>query len=351
MSADPSPLIPLSWRPHDPLDAHGLRAALVPVLASLRARGLAPVHIRLYALPTVAATAVAEAQAACAPHEPVITIVTAKPCAGGEVAGAHVLAVRTDLPRKPIYDGDHLVGAHIGSNPPIVLIAGLTTPSEGCAADEFATLFETAERLLIAHELTFTDVARTWLHLPELLRDYDALNEARGAFFVARGIGSTIAPPASTGIQGGTGDGARLQIDLVATAPSAFRPVVATLQCEAWDYGSAFSRGMALGSNLVTVSGTASIDADGQTIHLGDPTEQIRATWSTVRDLLAAENISFPPPGPQAWVLYFKDPSVWTAWRELVASGEIIEPDNAVCVYADVCRDDLLFELELTADR
>jgi len=351
MSVDPSPLIPLSWRPQEPLDAHGLRAALAPVLSTLTSRGLAPVHIRLYAAPNAAALAVAETQAVCGPRQPVVTVVTANPCAGGEVAGAHVLAVRADLPTQPIFDGARRVGARIGSTPPVVFLAGLTAPHEGSAEDEFTALFEAAERLLSPFDMTFTDVARTWLHLPELLRDYDALNAARGAFFTKRGIGSTVAPPASTGIQGGSRDSARLQIDLVATAPSAFRPVVATLQCEAWDYGSAFSRGMALGSNLVTISGTASIDADGSTIHLDDPAQQIRATWSTVRDLLQAESLRFPSSGSQAWVLYFKTPSVWHAWRELVDSGEVVEPDYAVCVYADVCRDNLLFEMELTAGR
>ena len=77
----------------------------------------------------------------------------------------------------------------------------------------------------------------------------------------------------------------------------------------------------------------------------------IRATWAMVGQLLSAEDRSLPPSGPQVWVVYFKDPSVWSAWREHVAAGEVQEPAEAVCVYADVCRHDLLFEMELTAGR
>ena len=350
MSTGPSVLTPSSWRPDAPLNVDDLGDSSARFFAQLSSEGRAPAHVRIYATAATADAAVA-AVMATAPSEPVVSVVTANPCSGGDIAGLHVLSAPADQPIETIRDGEEVVGVKVGGGSPIIVLAGLTTPQDGVADDEFTVLFRRAESLLTPHGLSFTDVARTWLHLPKLLRDYDALNRARSAFFATRGIGRDIAPPASTGIQGGTRDGGRMQMDLVATAPEGFRPVVANLQCEAWEYGSAFSRGMTLGDDLVTVSGTASIDANGRTIHVDDAIEQIRATWATVGQLLSAEDLSLPPSGPQAWVLYFKDPSVWAAWRELVAAGEVQEPAEAVCVYADVCRDDLLFEMELTAGR
>ncbi|MCO4774298.1 MAG: hypothetical protein KDA24_30020 [Deltaproteobacteria bacterium] len=349
MPTGPSVLIPSSWRPEGQLAAQQLPAALADLRASLEAQNLTPVHVRIYATPTAGDAAAAGVRDLFAPATPAVSVVTTTPCAGGEIAGVHVLSTASKQV-VPIVDGGHTVGVRIDVSPPMVVLAGLTSPTDDDAASEFAALFDRAERLLGAHGLSFTDVARTWLHLPHLLRDYDDLNVARSAFFALRGIGRATAPPASTGIQGGALDSSRMQMDLVATSPDAFHPLVANLQCEAWEYGSAFSRGMTL-RDIVTVSGTASIDADGHTIHLDDAADQIRATWSTVRELLASEQVSLPPKGPQAWVLYFKNPTVWQAWRSLVAAGEVEEPAEAVCVYADVCRDNLLFEMELTAAR
>ena len=42
---------------------------------------------------------------------------------------------------------------------------------------------------------------------------------------------------------------------------------------EAYDYGSAFSRGMRIdlnGLTILLISGTASIDDEGRTVHVGD---------------------------------------------------------------------------------
>jgi enamine deaminase RidA (YjgF/YER057c/UK114 family) len=348
MPAEPSPLVPFSWRPDRPLLARDLAAALSELRQDLSRRDLAPVHLRLYAAAAVADHALATARDV---WDGLVTVVVAPPCIGGEIGGAHGLATSPSLSRSPLVARGQQVGVRVGSDPEVLVLAGLTTPRSGDAEHEIGALFATAEDLLTEAGATFADVARTWLHLPHLLRDYDALNRARSAFFAPRGIGRTLPPPASTGIQGGSLDGARLQLDLIATAADTFRPMASTVQCEAWDYGSAFSRGMALGPSLVTVSGTASIGEDGDTLHLDDPAAQIRATWAAVQDLLQAEQLPIPLPGPQAWVLYFKDRSVWDAWRDLVARGEVVEPPDAVCLYADVCRSDLLFEMELTAGR
>ena len=67
-------------------------------------------------------------------------------------------------------------------------------------------------------------------------------------------------------------------------------------QCEAFDYGSSFARAVEIrdaGLSRIYVSGTASIDKDGETIHVGDVEKQTRTTLRVVRDLLAPSGHSF----------------------------------------------------------
>ena len=51
---------------------------------------------------------------------------------------------------------------------------------------------------------------------------------------------------------------------------------------EAYDYGSSFSRGMHIdleGLTVVLISGTASIDEEGRTVHVGDLSETLPNCW------------------------------------------------------------------------
>src|SRR4029453_6179402 len=67
------------------------------------------------------------------------------------------------------------------------------------AYEEAYDMFRVAEALLGEAGMTFGNVVRTWIHLREIDRDYEALNRARREFFERRGIELR---PASTGIQG-----------------------------------------------------------------------------------------------------------------------------------------------------
>jgi 2-iminobutanoate/2-iminopropanoate deaminase len=65
---------------------------------------------------------------------------------------------------------------------------------------------------------------------------------------------------------------------------------------EAHDYGSAFSRGLRLEFNGVTmlmISGTASIDEHGRSVHVGDFNAQLRRTFDNITALLEAEGATW----------------------------------------------------------
>src|ERR1700733_14912604 len=83
----------------------------------------------------------------------------------------------------------------------------------------------------------------------------------------------------------------------VVTAPVVKRAITnhKTLN-EAYDYGSAFSRGMRIDLNgliILLISGTASIDEVGRTVHVGDFRAQLQRTYENITKLLAAEGATW----------------------------------------------------------
>ena len=285
-----------------------------------------------------------------------VTVLTNPPADGGSFAGLQVLAVAADEARvRPIYDGAQAAGRTVESGPERWLLlqdllgrdpAGRLGPPR----EQMDGMFDRAERLLGVHGSSFREVARTWIYVDPLVPTYDDLNASRDVLFARTGVRSgrrLNRPPASTGIQGFHPRGAACFLDLLAVQGALPRPVRPAHQPEAWAYGSSFSRGMALGE-LVTISGTASIAEGGETAHVDDPRGQVLLTWKNLLSLLEVEGLDAS--ATAAWTLYFKTPAVRAVWAELQAEG--IVPDlQAVAILADVCREDLLFEAEVTAVR
>ena len=155
--------------------------------------------------------------------------------------------------------------------------------------------------------------------------------------------------PASTGIGIGPACDAVCSMDLVA----AIEPVdsieylsTGGNQESAFDYGSAFSRATRISTpagKTVYVSGTASIDAAGATTNLGDTQKQIEATIENVRAVLRDMDCS-DKDIVQA-IMFCKTAEIekffCDKWADL---GWPI-----MTAITDVCRDDLLVEIEATA--
>ncbi len=227
----------------------------------------------------------------------------------------------------------------------------------GTATAQAREMFVRAKRALSKEGMGFTHVARTWIYLRRILDRYGVFNEVRTDFFSKTGLRDyqgTPFFPASTGIQGCTGAEECL-MDLLAVSeggrPSErLAPIRATSrQNEANAYGSAFSRGATLelrDRTLVFVSGTASINASGTTIHLDDPEEQCIETLENVGALLADQGGSLAD--VVMATLFCKSPEVEPAYRR--AKEKMNAPSfPTLTMLADVCRDDLLVEIEALA--
>src|ERR1700746_641349 len=83
----------------------------------------------------------------------------------------------------------------------------------------------------------------------------------------------------------------------VATAPVIKRAITNHEALnEAYDYGSAFSRGVRIdlnGLTILLISGTASIYDQGRTVHVGDLRAQVRRTYDNITKLLASEGATW----------------------------------------------------------
>jgi enamine deaminase RidA (YjgF/YER057c/UK114 family) len=218
-------------------------------------------------------------------------------------------------------------------------------------------LFEHADSLLAEHGCDFGHVVRTWIYLPKLLDWYHEFNEARSGFFRARGIYGCASGrflPASTCIQGCC-DEEECAMDLIAVriengSKVAVSPVRRTSrQDDALAYGSSFSRAVCLeliGYTVIYCSGTASIDLEGATVGVNDPVRQCEETLENIEALLrehggALNDVVFS-------TLFCKNDSVEAAWKDL--AGRRLPTDfPTIIVRADICREDLLVELEVTA--
>ncbi len=200
--------------------------------------------------------------------------------------------------------------------------------------------------------MNFRDVVRTWYYLDGILGWYDDFNRARTVFFNEHDVFSRLMP-ASTGIGIANSSGqlvlAKVHACRAKSADFAVRVAESPLQGSAYSYGSAFSRAVEIATpagRTLHISGTASIAPSGETEHLDDIDAQIRRTLEVVEAILhhAGMNWSNAVRG----IAYFNTAAELPLWAE--ARANLALPSQVeIGVHADICRTDLLFELELEA--
>ncbi len=214
-------------------------------------------------------------------------------------------------------------------------------------------LYEVFERVLEAQGFAFTDCIRTWLYPSAVLEWYDTLNEVRTRFYEERGVFDRIVP-ASTGIGAGNTRGAAIVGSLLAIQPKGGKVTLhrlpSPLQCSAENYGSSFSRAVAVchpGFREVYVSGTASIEPGGLTIHVGNIEKQIQLSLDVMEAILAKQGMGWGDISRS--VAYFKHKAEHLPVFQRIALERGLPDFPLVCFQSDVCRHDLLFEIEADA--
>jgi len=298
---------------------------------------------------------------------PVTTVVLQPPCSGAAVAlevWATEAAVCREGPDTLSLTADGIKW---------VLAGNIVSDGAAVHHQTQAGLEEMARRLERAGA-SICDVIRTWLYLGEItgLEDdverYRILNRSRAEYFAGvsfrrtRPAWQSQGYPASTGI-GAAGRSLRMSClaletrreDVGAIALENPRQVSAYRYDPTYGaHAPTFSRAVAVrvGSHLVVlISGTASISAS-KSMHVGDPRAQTNLTLDNIEALISSANLAVHG-APRADLtlqslasarVYVKRPEDHEVCRSVCEQRMPGVPINYVV--ADVCRPDLLVEIE-----
>lgn len=201
-------------------------------------------------------------------------------------------------------------------------------------------------------EKSYAHVVRTWIYLDELLKWYDPFNLVRNDFFTKRNLYDNHTIPSSTGI--GAANVAKNPMSLttlmVQPKSDALKcyAVPSPLQCPALNYKSSFSRAHLIEHpdfKWLLISGTASIFKDGESAYIDDIVAQIDLTMQVVKGILDEQKMRWSD--VTRAIIYLKSPDYLASFNAWCEKNDV-EFLNTPFL-CDVCRDELLFEIELDA--
>lgn len=292
------------------------------------------------------------------------TFIEGAPCVGGPLAGLQLVAAAPKSDRASV-DTVRSAGRAVGreltaASHRIIFFSGVSgfeSRRERCVGAQAGWMFRNARALLESQGMRPEHVLRTWIYLPRILDWYGEFNRVRTGCFTDFGIldeeGRGVLP-ASTGIQGRRTEGEECFMDVLAVARedgscAQATPIRNARQNEACDYGSSFSRGMTLALDerpTLYVSGTASINGEGATVYHGDSQGQVTETLLDVASLLESRGAELRD--IRHATAYCKRGVDYETFRRVVGLLGL-EDVPFVPVRADVCRDELLFEIDAIA--
>jgi enamine deaminase RidA (YjgF/YER057c/UK114 family) len=282
-----------------------------------------------------------------------VTWVEGAACDGGPIAGIQVFAFTGGEVRRIRLDRRVVGSVYEDGAARHCLLGGLGPDRNTSSRPEQAKqTLNRLEKAFAQAGFSLADTVRTWFFLDDLLSWYGEFNPVRTQVYSGVKF-RTGSLPASTGIAGRNPLGAALAVAAWAVQPlnsSAHAEEIASpLQCPAPAYGSSFSRAMELSSasgKRLFISGTASIAPGGQSLWNGDVHSQVKQTMEVVEAILRSRGFTFAD--LTRATAYFKHRADVPAFTEWCAAHDL-RSLPAVMVQADVCRNDLLFELEADA--
>jgi enamine deaminase RidA (YjgF/YER057c/UK114 family) len=271
----------------------------------------------------------------------------------GQVAGVQVHAVSGDnRPEVVQLDGNPCGRIFRSPGCAYLTLSYISDQQDEQAPAQARIMMQKGDAILRKLGADFLSVPRTWMWLKDILSWYDNFNHVRTNFFTEWGLvgaGTRQSMPASTGIGLGPANGGHCAMDLTAVLEpddaTQYLQAAGKQHC-AIEYGSAFSRAskaITPAGQTVFVSGTASINTDGQTTHIGDAAGQIKTTIENVRAVLGDMNCG--DEDVVHVIAYCKTTEiekVFNAYKDTLDWPWI----TVIC---DICRPDLLFEIEATA--
>lgn len=228
---------------------------------------------------------------------------------------------------------------------------GIICPEVNTSYEQTYGVFAEYLDFLNARGMTLAEnVVRTWLFVQNVDANYSGLVKARRELFTEHGLTADTHYIASTGIEGAYADvRAKVTMDVYAIKGLKQDQI---RYLEALDhlspthvYGVTFERATAVSyrdRRQVVVSGTASIDRDGNIVHPGNVQAQLERAIENIEALLKQGGAALSDIG--LFIVYVRDPSdheyAWRRMRERFGSVPM------EVVVASVCRPGWLIEVE-----
>ena len=234
-----------------------------------------------------------------------------------------------------------------------VWTGGMCSDEIGSEA-QMAGLFQAYDGVLADHGMAVADhCLRTWIFVSDVDNNYAGVVKGRRDYFNRIGLTPDTHFIASTGIAGFNADPQQL-VRLDAYAVRGLQD--GQIQyLHAYDhlsptalYGVTFERGTAVtygDRKHVFISGTASIDKEGQVVHVGDPERQTERMLENVDALLKEAGAGFEHIAYS--LVYLRNAADYPRVRAVLERGcPSLDP---IYVLAPVCRPTWLVEMECLA--
>jgi enamine deaminase RidA (YjgF/YER057c/UK114 family) len=275
-------------------------------------------------------------------------------CSGSFINGVYIFAV-SGIEVKRLLNGESVVGSfYFTDSAEFCHLGGLYSDPELIPSQQTENILDSAEKILKQVDMSFGDTIRTWYYLDDITVWYADFNKARDSFFQRHEIFKKRIP-SSTGIGGRNVTGGKLCLELIAVRQKGekmtIQTVLSPLQCSATNYGSSFSRALQYTdgefSNL-TISGTASIGPGGETMHINDMVKQVEMTFTVVKAILDSNGFSFGDIiRAYAYCRDKKQSNVFFEYcKEHIPEGIVF-----ICTENQICRENLLFEIDIEVNR
>lgn len=270
------------------------------------------------------------------------------------VAPALQISAVTHIEVCPIRHGERVIGVRYEDASAEYCRLGGILPTDTALpeGEQAISVFEQMEAGLESVGMDFHDVLRTWFYNDKITAWYETFNKVRDDMFNRWRVWDGLVP-ASTAVGGRNAFGAALTSGLIAVkakdASVHRRPLPSPLQCPALDYGSSFSRAVELETGdhrRIYISGTASIAPEGHTVFVDDIEGQIARTMDVIHAILESREMDWKD--ASRLIAYFKDSAYVELFPKYCEAHGLSELPAAY-VKDDICRDDLLFEVELDA--
>ena len=213
-------------------------------------------------------------------------------------------------------------------------------------------IFSNLSASLHNHGMTIrNNMIRTWIFVRDVDNQYQGMVKARREYFETIGLTAKTRYIASTGIQGNCADHSTLvTLDALSVQNIKEDQIVRMSARENLSdtivYGVTFERGFRIrygDRSHIYISGTASIDADGNTIYLSDVRMQTERTLDNIEALLKPHNATLHD--MKYLIIYLRNVKHWTQIQDILISRI---PDSVAIlpVMAPVCRPNWLVEIE-----